>query len=150
MKRVYVINMLIWFMKWRVSCQWGLVLELLLFLLFYKERKTLKCVFWNIFFLFLHLNLEILLKGTILKGSISTSAFGCPYVSLPRWLYSFGHHFLLVSATMLCPGLPSESLWHAKDSDCPGCFWIIHMSTLCLLPSLSQVLPHIPDKSLTI
>lgn len=89
-------------------------------------------------FLFFHLNLEILLKRTILKGSISTLAFGCPSVPLARWLYGFGHHFLLVSVSMLCPGLPSESLWHPKDSVCPGwCFWIIQMSPLSLLPSLS-------------
>lgn len=114
------------------------MLELLLFLLFLQGEKDSKVCVLEYLYLFLHLNLEILLKGTILKGSISTSAFGCPYVPLARWLYGFGHHFLLVPMCMLCPGLPSESFWHPKDSDCPGwCFWVIQMSTLSLLPSLS-------------
>lgn len=84
MKRVRVINMLIWFMKWRVNCQCGLVLELLLFLLFLQGEKDSKVCILEYLYLFLHLNMEILLKWTILKGSISTSAFGCPYVPLAR------------------------------------------------------------------
>lgn len=47
------------------------------------EKDSKVCIL-EYLFLFLHLNLEILLKGMILKDSISTSAFGCPYVSLPR------------------------------------------------------------------
>lgn len=84
MKRVYVINMLIWFMKWRVNCQCGSVLELLFFLLFLQGEKDSKVCILEYLFLFFHLNLEILLKGTVLKGSISTPAFGCPYVPLAR------------------------------------------------------------------
>lgn len=128
-------------MEQRVNCQCGSVLELLLFLSFLQGEKDSRLCIWLIFFSFY---IWILLKGTLLKVSISPSAFGCVYFPCARWLYGFGHLFLLVFMNLLCPGLHSESLWHPKDSDCPGwCFWIIQMSTcLCCLPSLPTAPPH--------
>lgn len=115
---------------------------------FYKEKKKdSKLCFTNYLSPLLYLTLKICLKGTTLKVSIPTSAFGCNplsvYIPHARWLYGFGHLFLLVVMSMLCPGLPSGSLWHLKDSDCPRWCLLVSKWVLCLccLPSLPAAPP---------
>lgn len=122
-------------------------------LLFTRRKKDSKLCFLNYPSLLLHLTLKICLKGITLKVSIPTSAFGCNPLSVctphARWLYGFGHLFLLVVMSMLCPGLPSGSLWHLKDSDCPRWCLLVPKRALCLLclPSLPAVPPpSIPEE----
>lgn len=115
----HVINMLIWFMKERVSSQYGAILLGLLALLnffliiFFKEERNPKLCPLDYLVLFLHLNFKILfLNEQLSRFPLGQLPVGAPLVTFWLWTllpFSFFKYSVLV---------PSQSHAGAKEITC--------------------------------